>query len=550
MYGESTKKRKKKKPRRVIKIDKKGRKYVVVGNRRIVLDNKPSGQTLNFYLGKTRAKRSHKQALPGTQITNTDLLTKAQYLSFLRQTLHNEKQSAESILKQLQGEIRNVNADKLLPEVKQATNIHDINDKKEFERKTTQKKRFNSIIELEGKKIPTTKRGKRDAELLLNIAKNEFKSKDDALDHERKARAQDTKKNQGVMEGVVKTFVDEKKKIEIKATSDKRKAQHELAKFKLLAAHSSLPVRVLRNAGFEGKLRADVVDNMSSQLSTDEINRLLNLSASQVEDYSDAGTLLAYARGQIAPPNDEKKAINQALDEDIKNIITIQPVGAPIELKQYNLIDENEYENEPNEYEQQYDVDRYTPDADDLRILREGHSLKYGEEDEEGSGKKHIGGGLWSNQLEKIMSRYPNFVGVYPADKISEIKVKPKMGFIMNLSTSKEEGTHWVAVYIDTKHDRSIEYYDSFGRDPSYSLMKQIKTIVNELNPDTYLKFKVNRIKQQSVDSSNCGIFAAKFLMDRFEGIPFQDCTCYSDVANGEKMANHIRHKFEKFGYI
>ena len=38
--------------------------------------------------------------------------------------------------------------------------------------------------------------------------------------------------------------------------------------------------------------------------------------------------------------------------------------------------------------------------------------------------------------------------------------------------------------------------------------------------------------------------------MDRFDGVPFKECTGYSDVANGEKMANKLRKKLVGFGYI
>ncbi len=50
--------------------------------------------------------------------------------------------------------------------------------------------------------------------------------------------------------------------------------------------------------------------------------------------------------------------------------------------------------------------------------------------------------------------------------------------------------------------------------------------------------------------SANCGIFSAKFLTDRFENIPFKDCTKYNDVTNGEKMANKLRTKYNELGYI
>ncbi len=41
-----------------------------------------------------------------------------------------------------------------------------------------------------------------------------------------------------------------------------------------------------------------------------------------------------------------------------------------------------------------------------------------------------------------------------------------------------------------------------------------------------------------------------KFLIDRFNGKPFKDCTGFSDIVNSEKKAKKFRKKLEKFGFI
>ena len=64
----------------------------------------------------------------------------------------------------------------------------------------------------------------------------------------------------------------------------------------------------------------------------------------------------------------------------------------------------------------------------------------------------------------------------------------------------------------------------------SENFVKDIKPFIDKINPSVYLKFKINRIKHQSVSSENCGYFAMKFLMDRFNGKPWQDGSGYSDV--------------------
>ena len=95
-----------------------------------------------------------------------------------------------------------------------------------------------------------------------------------------------------------------------------------------------------------------------------------------------------------------------------------------------------------------------------------------------GSGRKSDG--LYDNQIEEIMKDYNNkgFKGVYAIDEINKIPVSDKMGFILNLDTSDQKGSHWVAIYIDAKDDNSVEYYDSFGNDPPERLMKGLKTMI------------------------------------------------------------------------
>ena len=175
---------------------------------------------------------------------------------------------------------------------------------------------------------------------------------------------------------------------------------------------------------------------------------------------------------------------------------------------------------------------------------------KKSEPQQKASGKED--GGLYDDQIESVMDQYKNkgFKGVYAIDEISKIPVSDKMGVVLNLDKSNQPGSHWVALYIDADDDQSVEYYDSYGEDPPESLMRDIKYLVNKIDPSTYLKFKINRIKQQSESSDNCGVFAMKFLMDRFNGKKFKECTGYSDVTNSEKKANKMRKQLEKFGYL
>ena len=146
-------------------------------------------------------------------------------------------------------------------------------------------------------------------------------------------------------------------------------------------------------------------------------------------------------------------------------------------------------------------------------------------------------------------------MGTFALNEIDKIPIADRMSFIINTDPNTKEGDHWQAVYIDARPqgDQSVEFYDSFGEDPSPKLLEGIKNIVDKINPSTYLKFKYNKVKQQSEKSSNCGVHSMKFLLDRYDGKPFNESSGYSDVIKSEKSAKKFRKQHglgKSFGYI
>ena len=57
-----------------------------------------------------------------------------------------------------------------------------------------------------------------------------------------------------------------------------------------------------------------------------------------------------------------------------------------------------------------------------------------------------------------------------------------------------------------------------------FDVLEDLKLVEKCLKPSTILKLKENRVIQQS-DSSNCGRFACKFLIDRFRNKTFAEAT-------------------------
>ncbi len=163
--------------------------------------------------------------------------------------------------------------------------------------------------------------------------------------------------------------------------------------------------------------------------------------------------------------------------------------------------------------------------------------------------------GLNTDQIDQLMSRYPEYLGTIPADGIKDLilpKVRPghKVAFVINTDPSTKKGQHWTAVFIDPVASKSAEYYDSFADPAPPNVMLGIKQIIEKLKPDTYLKYKENKIINQKADTNNCGGFAVKFLVDRLRGQPFQDVSGYSDAMKGEKNLKKFEKEFKPFNYI
>lgn len=88
------------------------------------------------------------------------------------------------------------------------------------------------------------------------------------------------------------------------------------------------------------------------------------------------------------------------------------------------------------------------------------------------------------------------FKGVYPSDRIPKLNdLSPYC--ILNLDTSKEPGSHWVAIAKNDKKDHTI-IYDSFGRH-NYKIIPQLRFSGNGKIIDA------DRDVEQRISETNCG---------------------------------------------
>lgn len=99
---------------------------------------------------------------------------------------------------------------------------------------------------------------------------------------------------------------------------------------------------------------------------------------------------------------------------------------------------------------------------------------------------------LSNHEINYLMRCVPEFRGTFMRDE-----QLPKSGsYVLNLDTSENLGTHWVAVYGN-------EYYDAFGLPPIEKLQ--------------HLDY--NMVQHQKKDSSLCGYYACFYIWCRWSGI-------------------------------
>jgi hypothetical protein len=153
------------------------------------------------------------------------------------------------------------------------------------------------------------------------------------------------------------------------------------------------------------------------------------------------------------------------------------------------------------------------------------------------------------------MARYSDYLGTIPSDGIQKyilpkVMKGQKVAFVINTDPERKSGEHWTSIFIDPVGSHSVEYFDSFAQPIPPHLMRDIKLIVDKIQPDSYLKFKENKIVEQRANSSNCGEFAIRFLVDRLRGNPFKDVTGYSEALKGEKDIDKFKQQFQPFKYL
>lgn len=167
---------------------------------------------------------------------------------------------------------------------------------------------------------------------------------------------------------------------------------------------------------------------------------------------------------------------------------------------------------------------------------------------QEGNGTKNksnkidMEGPLSNHDIDNMMGEKKDFIGTFALDtlpKFSESDAE-SYNFIVNTQpmTNPTVG-HWIAMRVTPD---VVEYYDPLGLRPSPQMKTALKRAIGF---NGKRQFKINRMQDQSITSSNCGWFAMRFLDKRNAGSKWVDATGFNKL--GEAQIKKYKLKYKDF---
>ena len=110
---------------------------------------------------------------------------------------------------------------------------------------------------------------------------------------------------------------------------------------------------------------------------------------------------------------------------------------------------------------------------------------------------------------------------------------------------------YFISVFIDRKNNM-LMYYNPLGFDPVKNFVKNIKPYLIKIGMK-HPQFKINKIRNQALNSSNCGYFAMKWLMKMYKGESFKEASGYNHfmlIQKSEKDIRRFKNKIKEFQNI
>lgn len=137
--------------------------------------------------------------------------------------------------------------------------------------------------------------------------------------------------------------------------------------------------------------------------------------------------------------------------------------------------------------------------------------------------------GLTSCELECILRNLPDFLGCFSQDMLESLRIRSlPTSLIVNLDSSQEPGSHWIALIIRKK---TLEIFDSFGLNFHKWPRVLPRKLFNFLHRFALRRRVFISRDIQSVTSTLCGFYCIYFLYNRLK-FSFRDCTNHFSVTN------------------
>lgn len=194
-------------------------------------------------------------------------------------------------------------------------------------------------------------------------------------------------------------------------------------------------------------------------------------------------------------------------------------------------------------FKKKKDPEEFLQETEEEKQQVESSDESSSEESQIGDGRR----GMYGSEIEDILKGFKQFIGVVPMDHVGKLdpKGKKQFCFVVNTDTSKGKGKHWVACYVDTNKQKTIEYYDSMADDCPKMFQSGIKKLIDKLKIPIYLKFKHNMIRNQKYGTDTCGIMCVMYLLKRMNGGNWKFSSGYTDLKEDE--ANEMKINY---GYL
>lgn len=135
---------------------------------------------------------------------------------------------------------------------------------------------------------------------------------------------------------------------------------------------------------------------------------------------------------------------------------------------------------------------------------------------------------MFSTQIEKMMRNVPNFLGVFSRDNLPKPEYYP-FSLISNTDLQTEEGTHWLAIYVDESGNGY--YFDSYAIRPFY---KEFYLFLKTFCPKN---FRWNRKELQCTTCVTCGEYCCCYVILRAAGYSHRE---FLDIFSDNSVTNDI----------